>query len=178
MKTILVPIDGSDVSEKALELALDLAERHHAQVKLLHVLLRDKEPEELLRLPDLPGTGADIAAELARLVEAPSARRSAEELMADPNLPNHPISEPLLRKIGAHVLRRGSARAAKRGVAAEVLDLADGTAAPAIVATAEAIGADTIVIGSRGLRHIEAFTFGSVSDEVRRTARCTCIAIH
>jgi nucleotide-binding universal stress UspA family protein len=178
MKTILVAIDGSDVSEKALEVALDLAERHKAQVKLLHVLLRDKEPEELLRLPDLPGTGADIAAELARLVEAPSTRRSAEELMADPNLPNHPISEPLLRKVGAHVLRRASARAARRGVAAEVLDLADGAAAPAIVATAEAIGADTIVIGSRGLRQIEAFTFGSVSEEVRRTARCTCIAIH
>jgi nucleotide-binding universal stress UspA family protein len=178
MKTILVPIDGSTVSEKALEVALDLAERHQAAVKLLHVLLRDKEPEELLRLPGLPGAGAEIAAELARLVEAPAARHSAEALMADPNLPSHPIAEPLLRKIGAHVLRRGSACAAKRGVAAELLELADGAAAPAIVAMAEAIGADTIVIGSRGLRHIEAFTFGSVSDEVRRTARCTCIAIH
>ena len=178
MKTILVPIDGSDVSEKALELALDLAQHHKARVTLLHVLLRDKEPEELLRLPDLPASGPDIAAELARLVKAPSAWRSAEELMADPNLPNHPMAEPLLRKVGLHVLRRGCARAAKRGVAAEALDLADGAAAPTIVATAEAIGADTIVIGSRGLRQIEAITFGSVSDEVRRTARCTCIAVH
>ena len=178
MKTILVPIDGSDVSEKALEVALDLAERHNAQVKLLHVLLRDKEAEDLLRLPDLAGTGAEIAAELGRLVKAPAARHSAEELMADPSLPSHPISEPLLRRIGGLVLRRGSARAEKRGVATEVLDLADGAIASVIVATAEAIGADMIVIGSRGLRHIEAFTFGSVSDEVRRTARCTCIAVH
>ena len=78
MKTILVPIDGSDVSEKALEVALDLAEHHNAQVKLLHVLLRDKEPEELLRLPDLAGTGAEVAAELGRLVRESMAPTSGK----------------------------------------------------------------------------------------------------
>jgi len=98
--------------------------------------------------------------------------------MAEPNLPSHPISEPLLRRIGALVLRRGSARAEERGITTEVLDLADGATTLSIVATAEAIGADTIVIGSRGFRHIETITFGSVSDEARRTARCTCIAVH
>jgi nucleotide-binding universal stress UspA family protein len=131
-----------------------------------------------MRLPGLRGADGEIEAELARLARAPSGQLSAEELMADPNLPNQPVSEPLLRRIGAHVLRRNRARAANRGVAIEVLDLADDAAAPVIVATAEAIGADTIVMGSHELRNIEAFTFGSVSYAVCRATRCTCVAVH
>ena len=57
MKKILVPTDGSEVAIKDLEVALDLARLHHATITLLHVLLRDKEPAQLLRLPDLLGVG-------------------------------------------------------------------------------------------------------------------------
>jgi hypothetical protein len=88
-----------------------------------------------MRLPDLRGAGGEIEAELARLARAQFGQHSAEELMADPNLPNHPVSEPLLRRIGAHVLRRSRARAANHGVAIEVLDLAEDAGAPVIVAT-------------------------------------------
>jgi nucleotide-binding universal stress UspA family protein len=59
-----------------------------------------------------------------------------------------------------------------------MLDLADGAAAPAIKSAAEATNADTIVMGTRGLRQIEAVTFGSVSQEVCRTVQCTCVAVH
>ena len=52
MKRILVAVDGSRAADKALEVALDLAALYEAEIRLLHVLLRDKEPQELLRLPD------------------------------------------------------------------------------------------------------------------------------
>ena len=71
MKRILVAIDGSRAADKALETALDLAAQHEAEIRLLHVLLRDKEPEELLRLPDLARAGKDLVGELKCLAHAP-----------------------------------------------------------------------------------------------------------
>lgn len=178
MKIILVPTDGSAAAEKALDLALDLAEKHGAGIKLLHVLLRDKEPNELLRLPELAAADGDVVNELKGLEQSPETPRTAEELMGQRNAPRRPAPESVLRNIGAHVLKRASARAAERGVSTEMLELADGAAAPAIKTAAEAANADTIVMGTRGLRQIEAVTFGSVSQEVCRTVGCTCVAVH
>jgi nucleotide-binding universal stress UspA family protein len=178
MKTILVATDGSSAAEKALDLALDLAEKHGAGIKLLHVLLRDKEPNELLRLPDLSAAEGDVAGALKTLEQNPVTERTAEELMSERNAPARPSPSSLLRTIGAHVLKRASARAAKRGVRADVLEIADGAAAPAIKSAAEDTNADTIVMGTRGLRQIEAITFGSVSQEVCRIVDCTCVAVH
>lgn len=178
MKTILVPTDGSAAAEKALDLALDLAEKHNANIKLMHVLLRDKEPDELLRLPELSAAEGDVAGALKTLERSEETPRTAEELMSARNTPSRPSPESLLRNIGAHVLKRASAYAENRGVSAEALDLADGTAALAIKAAALSTNADTIVMGMRGLRQIEAVSFGSVSQEVCRIVDCTCIAVH
>ncbi len=178
MNIILVPTDGSIAAEKALDVALDLAEKHDADIKLFHVLLRDKEPEELLTLPDLAVEQESVAQELSGLVDMPKAPHSAEELMSGQPAPDHPVSENLLQSIGAHVLQRASSRAASRGVRAEALPYSDGAAAAAIVSTAKAEAIDTIVMGTRGLRQIEAVAFGSVSQEVCRSVDCTCIAVH
>ena len=40
IKKILVPVDGSKHSVKAVELASDIASKYDAEVILLHVLLR------------------------------------------------------------------------------------------------------------------------------------------
>jgi nucleotide-binding universal stress UspA family protein len=178
LKTILVAIDGSSASEKALEVALDLARQHRAQVKLLHVLLRDKEPEELLRLPDLPSAGRDLATELRRLAQERPAERSAAELMANPNAPGRPAPESLLRHIGDHLLRLANNRALGRRVRAQVLVIADGPVAMAITEAAKAMQVDAIVMGSRGLHHIDALGLGSGSQEVCRSTHRTCITVH
>jgi nucleotide-binding universal stress UspA family protein len=178
MKTILVPTDGSVAAEKALDLALDLAQKHGAEVKLFHVLLRDKEPDELLRLPELSQAEGDVVNELHACEHCPEAQRTVEELMGERNVPKRPAPESLLRQIGAHVLKRATAHAAERGVSADSLDLADGAAASAIKTAAETSQADTIVMGTRGLRQIEAVSFGSVSQQVCRTVSCTCVAVH
>lgn len=178
MKTILMPTDGSAAADKALELAIDLAEKHGAVIKLLHVLLRDKEPGEILRLPELAAADESIVSELHALEEGPKTERSAEELMSVPNAPERPVPETLLRTIGAHVLANSSALANKSGVSVESLPLADGSAAQAIADAAKAEAADTIVMGTRGLRQIEAMTFGSVYQKVCNLLECTCIAVH
>lgn len=178
MKTILVPTDGSLAAEKALDLALDLAEKHETSVTLLHVLLRDKEPNELLNLPELAAADEDVVRALNALAKTPVEPRSAADVMGAPNAPDRPAPEPLLRTIGAHVLERARTRAGARGVPVEALDIADGPAAPAIAAAAKTLAADSIVMGMRGLRQIEAVAFGSVSQEVCRTVDCTCVAVH
>jgi len=178
MKTILVPTDGSIAAEKALDLALDLAEKHNACIKLFHVLLRDKEPNELLRLPELAEANTGIVDELKNLEQSPKATLTAEQLMGERNAPRRPSPESLLRNIGAHILQRAGEHVEARGIKADVLDLADGGTAPAIKAAAEATNADTIVMGTRGLRQIEAVTFGSVSQEVCQSSGCTCVAVH
>lgn len=178
MNTILVPTDGSVPAEKALDLALDLAEMHGADIKVLHVLLRDKEPDELLRLPELAVADEHVADELAALAGEPETPHSAEELMAERGAPDRPVSEDLLRSIGEHVLNRATIRASARGVAAQALPLGDGTAAEAIASAADTEGVDTIVMGTRGLRQIEAVAFGSVSQQVCRLVKCTCVAVH
>ncbi|MDA7946807.1 MAG: universal stress protein [Hyphomicrobiaceae bacterium] len=178
MDTILVPTDGSVAAEKALDLAFDLAEKHDARIKVLHILLRDKEPDELLRLPELAAADTDMAEELAALAGKPETPHSAEELMAQRGVPDRPVSEALLRAIGGHVLNRAALRAKARGVSAEALPLGDGAAAEAIASTAVAEDVDTIVMGTRGLRQIEAVAFGSVSQQVCRLVKCTCVAVH
>jgi len=178
MKTILVPTDGSATADAALDVAIDLAQKHGAGIRLLHVLLRDKDAFDLLRLPDLATAGAEVTDTLDKLAQAPRVERLASDILAHPEAPDRPVPEELLRQIAAHVLRRAGGRAEARGVAAKALDVADGAAAPAIVAVAERDGIDTIVIGMRGLRQIEAVTLGSVSQEVCQKARCTCIAVH
>ena len=178
MQTILVPTDGSTNAEAALDVAMDLAEKHEGQIRLLHVLLRDKEPFELLRLPALAAAGDDVAVALQALAKAPMTPRSADDILAHPNQPERPVPEPLLRRIATHVLDQAARRAESRGLAAEVLAIADGGAAAAIVATARREGIETIVMGTRGLRQIESVAFGSVSQEICLTAPCTCIAVH
>lgn len=178
MKTILVPTDGSATADAALDVAIDLAERHGAGIKLLHVLLRDKDAFDLLRLPDLPDAGPEVTDTLDRLAEAPRVERLASDILAHPEAPDRPVPDEVLLQIAAHVLKRAGGRAEARGIAAEALDIADGAAATAIVAAANRDGIDTIVIGMRGLRQIEAVTLGSVSQEVCQKAPCTCIAVH
>ena len=87
-------------ADKALGIALDLAQQHNASLALMHVLLHDKEPDELLRLPDLDAVGADVSASLREIQDAPEPEHTAAELMGDPGMPNRPVNDDLLRKIG------------------------------------------------------------------------------
>ncbi len=50
-----------------------------------------------------------------------------------------------------------------------------GKPAPAIVEFAEAIGADLIVTGSRGLGGVKRLLLGSTSQQVAQLAACSCL---
>ena len=178
MKTILVPFDGSKAAESALDVAVDLALQHGAGIRLLHVLLQDAEADELLDLPGVSGAGAALTEELKRLSHTPEPAHTLEQDMAAPCAPLHPAPTDLLRSIGGQVLAWAERRALERDAKAEALELAAGSPAEAILAAAQDVGADAIVMGTRGLKPIDAITVGSVSQKVCSKAACTCIMVH
>lgn len=56
-------------------------------------------------------------------------------------------------------------------------ELATGPIAKKIIDKAEYLGADTIVVGSRGLSDLGGSLLGSVSHKVAHLASCTCIVV-
>jgi nucleotide-binding universal stress UspA family protein len=178
MQTILVPTDGSGPADKAVELACDLATRHNARICLLHVLLRDKEPEDLRKLAAAQDIDAKLQDALASAAAAPADPAVPAVVFAmDPTAVAHPVPTEVLQALGRRVLE-----AAEHAVRAEGVDkvsqaLEDGEAAQCIVDAATREQADTIVMGHRGLGDIEGITLGSVSNRVSHLATCTVIMI-
>jgi nucleotide-binding universal stress UspA family protein len=81
-KTILVPVDGSEPSEKALTFALEVAVSQKADVRFCHVPVRSKAQELSARIPlsrEVMGSQWDDAQQAGRAI-LDAARYRAEEL--------------------------------------------------------------------------------------------------
>lgn len=145
--TLLVPIDGSAHADKAVTLAADLAAKYDAKLWLLHVLLHGNVPDAVRRLSDKPGREQPPLALGGAYVDA--------ELPRD-----------VLEDIADKLLERARATAVERGARHIETAWTPGAAAEAILAQAQQVGADTIVMGSRGLSDFRGLLVGSVSHKV------------
>ena len=81
-----------------------------------------------------------------------------------------------LRAVAEDALARASAHAKAHGVEAKT-HLVEDEAATALVDVAQEVGADLLVVGSRGLSRVERFTMGSVSHKVFHHAPCTVMVV-
>ncbi|MHA1152759.1 MAG: universal stress protein [Alphaproteobacteria bacterium] len=148
VETILVPTDGSDHADKAVAFAGDIAPKYGATIILLHVL-------------GDPGSGMvpNELSELARL----------EQIQ---------LTEHDIRQAGAsELLHNGEALARKHGATKIQQAIEEGDPTRSILASAEAHGADMIVMGSRGLGDLQGLLLGSVSHKVGHLAKCTCVTV-
>jgi nucleotide-binding universal stress UspA family protein len=139
-ETLLVPLDFSPHSDRALEQALDLARRFGSRIHLLHAYHLPVEiatPEQVT-----------IPRDFWTLV-----RESAEHKLAG-----------ALEKVKA------------AGIQAET-HLAELPPAQAITQTAEKIGADLIVMGTRGLTGFKHVLLGSVAERTIRAAPCPVMTV-
>ena len=143
-KTILVPVDGSEHSRKALEFAADLCKRYEGKLSLLHVL------------QSLPMDRTLVLGAAAITIHT-----TGKEL----------------EDIGAKVIDAARKLAAEHGVSDVEAQAVVGDPAREIVDRARAIGADMIVMGSRGLSDLSGLVMGSVSHKVTHLAPCTCISV-
>lgn len=175
MQKILVATDGSDHALKAIDLACDLAHRHNCKLFLCHVLLRDKEVDELRRLAELEGLDTGVIRQLDDIAKSP-APAPADSLQIQ-GRDRKPVPEELLLEVGREILDHARRRSADNGIKPEMLEIEDGPAHRRILDWASQQGIDTIVLGSRGLRAIEAVSFGSVSQKVSQSSDCTCITV-
>jgi len=167
---ILIPVDGSPQSVRAVELASDLAEKYGAEVILLHVLLRGHMPSGLKRALEI-----EVGKKLRKannLVNLP------QEILARVDTPGQPqftIEE--LDVIGKYVLSNVEAVCKAKGVPKVKKQVEEGNPAKVIIEQAKRQGVDMIVMGSSGLSDLKGLLIGSVSHKVMQLAECTCVSV-
>ena len=161
IERILVPLDGSDNANAALEVAADIAEKTGAHLKLLHVGLRQ------------PGS-------LTALYEA--AERSFDQAETvggwTSDHPNWPRRLQILDHMGQMILNDGQTFAFDRGATAVETVLDWGEEGERILHHSKHPAVDMIVMGSRGASPLEGLFLGSVSHKVFHLAPCTCVTVH
>lgn len=150
---VLVPIDGSEYSRKALEFATDIAQRFSASIVLVHVV----STAALLPAP-VPQVGVPVTPEG---VPPPVFSTKMAEDMA---------------KLGSELLARQSSEVEKRGLTVKNV-LEKGEPVEKILQTAKNESCDLIVIGARGLGKVRALLLGSVSDGVVHRAPCPVVVV-
>jgi nucleotide-binding universal stress UspA family protein len=177
-EVILVPVDGFGPAGKAVDLAGDLATKYGARIHLLHILLQDKDAVDLAQLPAAQGLDEATLGLLDSAAKAPSDPTvSAAVLAMDPKAVRHPAPDEVLHALGRKILEGAESVAKSKGVERVTQSVEKGEPVKCILAEAESQGADTIVMGHRGLETIEGVTFGSVSDQVSHLADCTVVMI-
>lgn len=170
-KSILCPIDGSDHANKALTLAIDLANQYGARLLLLHVLLRNVDAAELKRFTEIEGLTRSVGSEVKRLMGVDS--RMEIVRLRD----QQPVSTGVLVDVAEFLTGAAKRQAESNGVHEVNVAILDGDPAKRILEFARQERVDCIVMGNRGLSDIKALALGSVSQKVGYLAPCTCIAV-
>lgn len=146
-KRILVPLDGSPMSERALPAALALAQKFNSQILLL----------EVLDIPNSTPPTSDQEALMGWIGWVREARQQA-----------HQEAQDYLETLQGELDRQGVKTRVLLRDAAPAEDILD-------VASAEAI--DLVVMSSHGRSGLARWTFGSVAEKVVRHSPCPVLVI-
>ena len=152
-KKILVPLDGSEHSLRALEIAVQIAKKFEAKITLIHVYSVGIRPVVMPEPTTLTPIGVPVMAptDVSKIAEA-------------------------TRKAGAAILADGEEKVKAEGIEVETL-LKEGHSVQKIIKTAKEGSFDLIVIGARGISKIREIILGSVSDGVVHNAPCPVLVV-
>jgi nucleotide-binding universal stress UspA family protein len=150
---ILVPIDGSEHSLRALDVAIQIAKEFHGKLSLIHVYYVSVTP---VIVPEpsamtLPSAPLMTSVEISKVAEA-------------------------ARDVGNRILLDGASRAKAAKVEVETL-LKEGHTVQEIIKTAKEGDFGLIAIGARGLSHIRVLLLGSTTDGVIHHASCPVLVV-
>ncbi len=150
---ILVPLDGSEHSLKALDEAAQIAKASKGKITLMNVYSVSAQP---IMMPE----------------------QSASGYIGRPILTGEEISRLIedTRKFGSRILDDGEQKIKAEGIEVEK-KLVEGHVVQEIVRTANEGNFDLIVLGARGVSHIREMLLGSVTDGVIHHARCAVLVI-
>jgi nucleotide-binding universal stress UspA family protein len=153
---ILVAIDMSEMAKPVFAQALSLAQKHRANLMLLHVLSSEEDGSPFPIPPNLtdlyPAVGNDLTLE--------SWRQQWEEFEQE----------------GLEVLRSRAEEATSLGVNVEFKQI-PGSPARTICKVAREWHADLIVIGHRGRSGLGEMILGSVSNYVLHHSSCSILMV-
>jgi len=148
IRNILVGVDGSENSDRALDFALDLAEKFNSSILILNVsesLAMSAVPQESTTFPT-SGSTAIFGKDLRK------------------------IHEEILSRSVAH------AKAVKPNLAVSSM-LKEGDPALEIVNTAKEGSFDAVVVGHKGSGRMKELFLGSISEKVAHMAPCPVIIV-
>ena len=173
MQRILVALDGSEHSDKALDLASDIAAKYGAELVLLHVM-SDKPLTDCERYLEETEYVDDLLASLqAPVMDSGDSRQRAERVLRYYS----EVARRYRQAIGDRLMSRARDRARQKGVQTMQTVLEDGNPADTIVRVAKRLQVDMIFLGSRGLSEAKGLLMGSVSHKVAHLAECTCVTV-
>ncbi|MFK7963591.1 MAG: universal stress protein [Burkholderiaceae bacterium] len=167
-QTIVCAIDGSDHAEKAAEIAADLALLHSADLRYVHVLMRDLTFGQLGKYAENIHLKDIIATE----------QKAITELMTSGKVAFVPgACEAVVRQLAEIILLDAKELGEKRGVNTIRSVILDGHAAERILSYCEKSRADILIVGTRGLSGVKNFLLGSVSQKLMNHSTCTCVCV-
>lgn len=150
---ILVAVDGSEHSKKALRCALELAEKFDGKITLIHVY---SSVVPMTASMDTLTTPPTISTQSSPAIAA----RIAEEV----------------KQNAQRTLDEAEQTVKQRGIPADKV-LKEGDAVKEIVALAEERKSDLIIVGHRGLSKLRELLLGSVSEGVSHKAPCPVLIV-
>ncbi len=170
-KKVLVSLDGTEPSEHALDVAIDIAKRYGAQLTLSHALLRDASIADLREVASRSGFLEQVTDDLASADVVPTVGAPGA------GVPVVVIPDSTFEKIGKLLLERADAHARDQGLDGVASVLLEDDPGPAILDYAKTHAIDLVVIGSRGYGDIKSLFLGSVSHKVVEGCDCPCLVV-
>jgi nucleotide-binding universal stress UspA family protein len=171
MQRILVALDGSEHSDKALDLASDIAGKYGAE------LARDVGQEPLTDgeryLAETEYVDDLLSGLQAPVMDSGDSRQRAERVLRYYS----EVARRYRQAIGDRLMSRARDRAQKKGVQTMQAVLEDGNPPDTILRVAKRLQVDMIFLGSRGLSDAKGLLMGSVSHKVAHLAECTCVTV-
>jgi nucleotide-binding universal stress UspA family protein len=149
---VLVPLDGSEASERALPHAQGLADAFGARVYLLQVISLSHEYEAFRGVGEENPTAVEYSMDLTRQITASRQTRAEEYLKA------------------------AAARLEENGTQVET-SVRQGSTLENITHFVEENGIDLIVMSTHGRGGLQRFLVGSVTDRVIRSSHVPVLAI-
>lgn len=173
ISNILVATDGSDTAGRAVDLAAYLAARLGASLTVGHVLQHGARAEELNRMAEAEHL-ARYAATEARL-DIANTPGNMDALFTGSL--SGADKERAVTIIGEQIANRAASRAKDAGAKDVSTRVVNGDYDEGLLGIANDVGADTIVIGQRGLGRLRRIFQGSVSQKVNQQAECTVVTV-
>lgn len=170
---ILLAYDGSDNGRRALETACEFSKKLGADLKIVHVLMHGRPPQELVRMAEVEHLVKQVQTSPSLQLVLPDGRPA--EMLRQGALDGG--SARVISALGDQLVANAKERCKTLGAQNVTGSVRLGDHAEEILDAANEAGADMIVIGSRGLGKIRSAVLGSVSQKIIHNATQTVVVV-